>query len=490
MPRIASSVTSVLLLVGAALAQDPPRVEISVFHSSANCPGAGARDFHATTLSLRGDFWGKSGTADDRAQLAGPTALKASSGRPALDGRPSPPLAAKRVDGVSSAGSITQAQPRNVPDAKTLIENSETALQKSRTYQYETDMSIEMTIGDKPTKLTMTSSVTVANPDKKRIESKGSMGSTLILADGHFTYVYFAPLKQYTKTAAIQGPQRLLESLGLGKGPDVSATLRNAKIIGTETLEIDGKRIDCWVVELIVKRFNLPVPLGAALTDATATFWFEKELAIQRQFAISGKMQMDAAGGPIEMHQKMVFRALKINEVVPDSLFVFVPPEGAKEVAKFTGRGSDKSNLAGKPAPAFQSVALDGTSYSSQGLKGKVVLLDFWTTWCGPCRNEIPLIGKLAAEFKPQGLVVIGMNYEEDRETVEAFLKATKVSYPVVLTSGSSIAPSYEVGAFPTHVLIGRDGSVAAYEVGVGGEAALRALLASAGLEAPAPSPK
>jgi hypothetical protein len=94
---------------------------------------------------------------------------------------------------------------------------------------------------------------------------------------------------------------------------------------------------------------------------------------------------------------------------------------------------------------------------------------------------------KIHQEFKANGLVVLGLNVGEDRGTVEKFLKTAKVNYPIALTGDSDVVPAFEVTAYPTYVVIDREGNIAAYQVGSAGEAALRETIAKGGIKANPP---
>jgi TonB family protein len=137
-------------------------------------------------------------------------------------------------------------------------------------------------------------------------------------------------------------------------------------------------------------------------------------------------------------------------------------------------------NLVGKAAPNFELKSLDGKSYSLPELKNKVILLDFWTSWCQPCRQEIPAVHNLYNELKQKDFFVIGVDVGEDRKTVEKFLSTAGISYPVALTSGTDIASDYHATSYPTYIVIGRDGVVVGEQVGRRGEPALRELVAKA----------
>jgi len=118
------------------------------------------------------------------------------------------------------------------------------------------------------------------------------------------------------------------------------------------------------------------------------------------------------------------------------------------------------------------------------------VLLDFWATCCVPCRQSMPVLEKIYAEYKDQGLVILGVNADEERTVVEEFLHKTPLAYPAVLSGDSNILDAFQVNAYPTFVLIGKDGKVAAHMVGFGGETAVRKMIEKVGLSAAAPAKK
>jgi thiol-disulfide isomerase/thioredoxin len=182
---------------------------------------------------------------------------------------------------------------------------------------------------------------------------------------------------------------------------------------------------------------------------------------------------------------------LKIDQPVDESLFTFTPPEGAKEVKElsFASAALPKADLTGKDAPAFEIRGLDGKMYASTALRGKTVLLDFWATWCVPCRQSMPSVEKIYAEYKDRGLVALAVNTGEERELVEEFVKKTQFAYPVVLSGESGILDAYKVTAYPTFVLIGPDGKVIAHEIGFGGEQMLRKMIGKAAFASNEPRP-
>lgn len=149
----------------------------------------------------------------------------------------------------------------------------------------------------------------------------------------------------------------------------------------------------------------------------------------------------------------------------------------------------------GKPVPAATLSLLDGSKVALADLKGKVVLLDFWASWCGPCVQGLPKIAEVAAKLKEQGVVFVAVNSGEDKATIEKFLAAKKLDLQVAL-GDDKLATSFGVRGIPHTVVIGRDGLVQAVHIGFapGGEQAvekdLRTALALKGDEPKKEEPK
>ncbi|MDR3691916.1 MAG: redoxin family protein [Fimbriimonas sp.] len=124
--------------------------------------------------------------------------------------------------------------------------------------------------------------------------------------------------------------------------------------------------------------------------------------------------------------------------------------------------------LVGKAAPGFTMTDTHGRKWTNQSLKGKVVLLDFWATWCGPCKRASPVMQKLHAKFGSRGLVVIGAETLENGAPAGAKAYAAEHHYTYTFTTDNDpLTTKLGIGAIPAFVLIGKNGKVVYTETGV-----------------------
>jgi len=114
----------------------------------------------------------------------------------------------------------------------------------------------------------------------------------------------------------------------------------------------------------------------------------------------------------------------------------------------------------GAPAPAFQLHSAASTDVSLSDLKGQVVLINFWASWCGPCRQEMPVLEQLYRKYKAAGFTLIGINVEPKSGDAEGFLKATPVSFPVLFDPESKVSRLYDVTGMPSTVILDRTGKI------------------------------
>ncbi|HXS96180.1 MAG TPA: redoxin family protein [Candidatus Limnocylindrales bacterium] len=367
---------------------------------------------------------------------------------------------------------------QEMPDGSVLMKERDAAQKRLHSLEFKASMTTEITRQGQTMKVGADVVNAMVNPGKMRIETTVQGVKMLTISDGQMTYIFNGLTKQFAVRNAAMGPAAMLSAMGVNSLPDMAKVKIAEKTVGSETIDVGGQKHDCWIVENRAGEFSITDPAPMTVKEAVLRYWLDKKSKLDVQMTMV--MKIAGPAGDMEMAQKVTKTGLKIDEDLPDSEFKFTPPDGAQLVDNVMGAGVPSTDLAGKDAPAFEVKTLDGKAYSLASLKGKPVLLDFWASWCGPCRAAMPDVETVAKQYKDQGLVVIGVNTGEDRDVVEGFLKKSPLGYPAVLSGDSGILEAYSVSSFPTFVVIGKDGKVAAYQVGYRDLATLRSLVAKA----------
>jgi thiol-disulfide isomerase/thioredoxin len=334
-------------------------------------------------------------------------------------------------------------------------------------------------------------SVVFAAPGKLRIEAQGlaTAGNRVRISDGDRTWEFDAATKQYTRTSAAARLGVLgappLEWLGGPPGSDIQGTPRTLR---DEVIEVDGQKRDCWVVTDVIR---MPDPAAVRFSNTVITSWIDKELKLALRHEMSLSLAASAAPGqamppPADIKIVLVLSSVKMDEPVPPDTFTFAPPSDSREVQFLTP--GPRVDLTGSAAPAFDVKDLEGKSYALDSLKGRRVLLDFWASWCGPCIESMPELERIESEFKDRGLVVLGVNLGEARNTVDRFLKSKPMPYPVIMGTDFGMDRAFQVTGFPTFILIGADGKIAAHQTGYSVKPGLAPMLVKGGVVAPPPA--
>ncbi|KRT58851.1 TlpA disulfide reductase family protein [endosymbiont of Ridgeia piscesae] len=112
-----------------------------------------------------------------------------------------------------------------------------------------------------------------------------------------------------------------------------------------------------------------------------------------------------------------------------------------------------------QPAPDFTLKSLSGENLRLSELRGEVVMINFWASWCGPCRQEMPLLEALYQRYRPLGFTLLGVNVEQESAKARKLAKELGVSFPILFDSDNQVSKNYGVAAMPTTLLIDRDGN-------------------------------
>jgi thiol-disulfide isomerase/thioredoxin len=214
--------------------------------------------------------------------------------------------------------------------------------------------------------------------------------------------------------------------------------------------EADVAGSACALVE--VDQSFLP-PGSDEKTTSTSTWGFSKSDRLPRLFAMSS------------MRREIV--KLELNPDLAAADFAFDVPEGFEE-KRVLQRAADARGLlpVGTQAPDWKLSSADGGEVALADLKGKVVLIDFWATWCGPCRKAMPGIQSIREKYAPDEVAVLGISTgESEGAQPGAFLKKLGFTYPTLL-NGETIASAYKASALPTLYILDKEGKIVHAEKG------------------------
>ncbi|HKK55621.1 TlpA disulfide reductase family protein [Marinobacter sp.] len=112
-----------------------------------------------------------------------------------------------------------------------------------------------------------------------------------------------------------------------------------------------------------------------------------------------------------------------------------------------------------EPAADFTLKSRQGENLRLENFRGQVVMLNFWASWCGPCRQEMPLMDDLYEQYKDLGFTVLAVNVDANREEAHRFLNSVPVSFPILYDPESRVSELYRVQAMPTTIMIDRNGT-------------------------------
>jgi peroxiredoxin len=137
--------------------------------------------------------------------------------------------------------------------------------------------------------------------------------------------------------------------------------------------------------------------------------------------------------------------------VVGALLAAFVPRVSGAELKRWKGKPA---------APAIDLMTTDGRPLSLQALRGKVVLVNFWATWCEPCIREMPSLQRLRDQFHTEGFEILAVNYQEGPARINSFVEKLQLSLPVVRDTDGSVARAWGARIFPANYLVDRAGNI------------------------------
>ena len=139
---------------------------------------------------------------------------------------------------------------------------------------------------------------------------------------------------------------------------------------------------------------------------------------------------------------------------------IFKQAVRAVAISSLLVAGTAYADINAGPAPDFTLKNVGGSNLRLSEFRGEVVMINFWASWCAPCRQEMPLLDELYTQYQPMGFTILGVNVEEDSTKARQLLKNIPVNFPVLFDNSSDVSKLYNVVAMPSTVLVDRDGNI------------------------------
>ncbi len=360
---------------------------------------------------------------------------------------------------MSLAGTLRAAEaagPTITPEAKAVIEQVRDAYLKLHTLEASGTMTIDMDVAGKIQADKMNFTSFFAAPQKFVHTAEGgiTLGST-----GEELYLFAAGDKVYAKLPAIKdrtAGNDLPEPLGsMLSRQNPSLVLAISPDAGAELLDsmVNVEKAPDAVIDGVAYTTLKGVSDAGVMTEVA----IDSKTHLLRRVSLDLKKSVEEKGAPNVKKANVVFDYphTTVDPTLKADQFAWTAPADAREISV-----GDRSALEGKDAPDFELPSLDGQQVKLSALKGSVVVLDFWATWCPPCRQSLPHLDELNEKMKDKGVKVFAVNSQEEGDTVRKFVKDTKLTTTVLLDEKGITSEPYNLQAIPQTVVIGKDGKV------------------------------
>lgn len=331
--------------------------------------------------------------------------------------------------------------------------------------------------------LNATYQIASKHPDHFTIYLKEPEQRTRIYSNGKEITVALAPDAYYKVDEAIDLQQAVVSlPIPMGTYPEPVMALSLAGVDPSLTF-LGGMKS----VEIANKgKFRGLVPsvqLHGEQNDAVSwDFWVTQEeptkplrLTVDLTPMLRATKQVQVPQG-FKYQIQFDFASWRMEGGVDDSLFAFTPAADAKQYKSLENYLESVAGavavhpLLGKPAPAFEATTISDESVSLDKLKDKVVVIDFWATWCAPCKVMMPILEEIAQEYKDKEVVLLSVNVGEDASKIRGYLDAMKSKLDAIVDSDSVLTKAYQADAIPQTVIIGKHGVIESVHMGFPGQ--------------------
>ena len=314
-------------------------------------------------------------------------------------------------------------------------------------------------------------------PGFLRAEVEGGALDLVYVANNAGTWLYRPALNQFTyqRSGAPADAAAITEDL-LGEYRSLDQNVLRTQVVRSDTITSGEAVREVVVLDVAYG------PVAAGPDSTRKRLWIDVERDVVLRDETEAYMTDPSLGQTVAVMETTVFERLDIDDPPPLSLFDFQPPPDAQRVDPgqlVQGGGVQR----GQPAPSFHLPGLDGQAVRLSDLRGDVVLINFWATWCGPCRMEMPELEQIHRAHGGKDLHVLGVNLGEPTALVRAFIAEEGFTFPILLDETSSLATQYAPSSLPTTYIIDREGRIASVLVGAHPEEAFLQAVREAGFE-------
>jgi peroxiredoxin len=329
-----------------------------------------------------------------------------------------------------------------------------------------------------------TATLAVARPNQLAFRVKQEDKDVMtFVADGKTVWVYVPELKQFIVDDApaklddlIRDHPHISTVFGeMGALPDLFrdrsrevllSSVTVLRVVGTEKID----NADCTRIHGEQEDMDWDAWIQDGPEPALRQFAFNPLKGMLATAPDDIKKQLDGA----KIEAVATYKNWRFDPPIAAAAFAFEPPKDAKKVSDFgppeetaaAGEPGSPEKLKGQAAPDFSLDLLGGGKMQLAQNKGKVVVLDFWASWCGPCVRALPSISEIAAAYKDKGVVVFALNQQEEADAVKKFLEAKKLALTVAMDAKGEAAKLFQVSGIPQTVIIDKEGKIAAVHVG------------------------
>jgi thiol-disulfide isomerase/thioredoxin len=367
------------------------------------------------------------------------------------------------------------------PKAADVMKKFSDMMLKAKNFKFDLDMNIKITANGMNQEISNNAEFAAERPNKILYDIKKGMMPLKVVSDGKNTYTYIPAAKKYNVDPAEAdfGKLKCMDLISRTSGfPLIESFVSDNPYEKQMTGVVSGKYVG---VEKIGDKECHHLSFQQAEFDWDA--WIETgDKPLLRKFVPDMKKQLDKAmekDAIKDMKYNMVFTLdnWSVSSDLPADLFKFTPPADAKktdpsEMAPKSGKSDGDTEEShpslGKDAPVFKLDLLDGKSFDLASVKSKkIIVLDFWATWCPPCRKALPILAEVTAGYADKDVVFYAVNLQEDKDKINEFLTKEGIKCTVAMDKNSDAAKLYNVEGIPQSVIIGKDGIVQAVHVGL-----------------------